>query len=259
MPKTKDTLFIHLPLRSFAEYRPKIADHRINPEVLVTAEDLDDDPLELIEEIARFLKEHQLSCTVHGPFLDLNPGSSDSKIRHISQDRYQQLLTLVAPLAPEVIVFHAAFDPLFYEERAGAWLERSVETWCAVAQTAEKTQTRIALENILERTPEMIQELLMRVNSPSVGMCFDVGHFHIFSKTPLSDWITTLGPRIFELHLHDNHGQRDEHLALGEGNVDIQGLLKMVQELKPSPVLTIEALNEEHALLSLQRLSLLLR
>jgi sugar phosphate isomerase/epimerase len=254
MTGTQDRVFIHIPLRSFAEYRPKIADHRMNIEVLVTSEDLDSQPHKSIEEIGRFLEEHRLSCTIHGPFLDLNPGSSDSKIRRVSQERYQELLTLVAPLDPKVVVFHAAFDPLFYGDRAEVWLERSVETWLFVAQTAQKTSTRVALENIVDRTPEMIQQILLKVNSPLIGVCFDVGHFHIFSQAPLSEWIVTLGARIFELHLHDNHGQSDEHLALGEGNIDIQGLFNLVQEQELSPALTIEAINEEHALLSFQRL-----
>ncbi|MEW5802142.1 MAG: sugar phosphate isomerase/epimerase family protein [bacterium] len=250
----KDHVFIHIPFNSFSEYRSRIAGYRINPEILVTAEDLDGAPNEDIEKIGRFLEEHKLSCTIHGPFLDLNPGSSDSKIRRISQDRYRQLLSLVAPLAPKVVVFHAAFDHLFYEERTGAWLYRSIETWLSVAEAAENARTSIALENVLERTPQIIQELLLKINSPSIGMCFDIGHAHIFSQVPSSDWITVLGPRIFELHLHDNHGQKDEHLALGEGTIGVEGLLKMVQEKELSPALTIEALNEEHALLSVQRL-----
>jgi len=262
MAEIKDKIFIHLPLCSFSEYMPEIAGHRINPEILITAEDLDGvdgEPYKAIEEIGRFLKEQKLFCTIHGPFLDLNPGSSDSRIRRISQERYRQVLALVSPLAPKVIVLHAAFDPLFYEDRADAWLERSTETWCSVVETAGKMyitdQVGIALENVLERTPEMIRKLLLKVNSPLLGMCFDIGHFQIFSQAPLSDWITTMGASIFELHLHDNHGQWDEHLALGEGKIDIQGLLKMVQDLKLSPALTIEAVNEEHALLGFQRLS----
>jgi sugar phosphate isomerase/epimerase len=254
MSKTQDNVFIHVPLSNFAEYRPKIAGHRINIEVLVTSEDLDGRPHKSIEEIGSFLKEHQLSCTIHGPFLDLAPGSSDSKIRRVSQERYQELLSLVVPLDPKVVVFHAAFDPLFYGDRAKEWLERSVETWLFVAETAQKTKTRIALENIIDRTPAMIQQLILNVNSPLIGVCFDVGHFHIFSQVPLSEWIMTLGSRIFELHLHDNHGQSDEHLALGEGNIDIQGLFTLIQQQELSPALTIEAINEEHALLSYQRL-----
>lgn len=259
MTRIQDSVFIHVPLCSFAKYRPKIADHRINIEVFVTSEDLDSQPHKAIEEIGRFLKEHQLLCTIHGPFLDLNPGSSDSKIRRVSQERYQELLNLVVPLDPKVVVFHAAFAPLFYGDMLEPWLERSVETWTCVAEIAEKAKTKIALENILDQTPAIIREILLKVDSPSLGMCFDVGHFHIFSQVPLSEWIMTLGSRIFELHLHDNHGQSDEHLALGEGNIDIQGLFTLIQEQELSPALTIEAMNEEHALLSFQRLLLLLR
>lgn len=259
--KIRDQVFVHLPLGSFAEYQSKIADHQLNVEILITAEDIDSQPLDSIEKVARFLSEHQLSCTIHGPFLDLAPGSSDRLIRQVTQERYRQLLALVSPLTPRVIVFHAAFDPLFYGDSAQTWLKQSLETWLPIAEAVEKMRGggRIALENVLEREPQIIHELLLKVDSPSVGVCLDIGHAHIFSSAPVSDWIKSLGSKIFEFHLHDNHGQWDEHLALGEGNIDIAGLLKEAQEAKICAALTIEAVNEEQAMLSLQRLGSYLR
>ncbi|MEW6381511.1 MAG: sugar phosphate isomerase/epimerase family protein [bacterium] len=253
--KIQENIFVHVPFCSFPEYRSRIADHRLNVEILITADDLDREPHASIREIGRFLSAHQLSCTIHGPFLDLDPGSSDSRIRMVSRERYQQLLALIPPLAPRIVVFHADFDPLFYGDRAEIWLKRSIETWLSVAEAAKKAGTRIALENVLEKTPQIIQELIQKVDSPSLGMCLDIGHAHIFSPVPLPDWVSSLGSRIFELHLHDNHGQEDEHLALGEGTIDVQGVLKAIQHEGIFPALTIEALNEEHVMLSLQRLS----
>jgi sugar phosphate isomerase/epimerase len=48
---------------------------------------------------------------------------------------------------------------------------------------------------------------------------FDVGHWHAYSQAPLGAWLERLGARLFSVHLHDNRGGADEHLALGRGAV----------------------------------------
>jgi sugar phosphate isomerase/epimerase len=57
---------------------------------------------------------------------------------------------------------------------------------------------------------------------------------------PLEDWVGVLGPRLLEIHLHDNHGDADEHLPLGQGSIDFPGLFSFLEEKKVRPIYTIE-------------------
>ena len=52
----------------------------------------------------------------------------------------------------------------------------------------------------------------------NVGVCLDLGHAHITVGT--AEAIATLGSRIASVHVHDNHGMKDEHLWPGDGTID---------------------------------------
>ncbi len=54
-------------------------------------------------------------------------------------------------------------------------------------------------------------------------------------------WIKSLGNRIGYVHLHDNHGEHDEHLGLGEGNIPMQDVCQALEECSPDAIWAIEA------------------
>ncbi len=56
----------------------------------------------------------------------------------------------------------------------------------------------------------------------------------------------TLGERLCEIHIHDNHGTADEHLPVGEGTFPFGELLAMVRERNLKPILTIESHSEKN-------------
>lgn len=116
-------------------------------------------------------------------------------------------------------------------------------------EAAERIGTQIAIENIFEDEPANLRLLMERMNTSGFGICFDTGHFNLFSKTPLEDWMAALNPFIIELHLHDNDGSRDQHLPMGEGNFDFKKFFRLLNN--NACLHTIEAHSEEHALRSL--------
>jgi len=59
------------------------------------------------------------------------------------------------------------------------------------------------------------------------------------------EWIDELGGYVKELHLHDNFGQYDEHLPVGDGNFPFHDLFAMLKHNK-KPVITLEPHNEIH-------------
>lgn len=87
----------------------------------------------------------------------------------------------------------------------------------ALVEKAEKRGVRIAMENV--RNTNMLVEILDKIDSPVLGFCYDCGHDFIWSNTPyeLLGWYQH---RLFAVHLHDNLGQNDDHLAPGAGVID---------------------------------------
>ncbi len=117
---------------------------------------------------------------------------------------------------------------------------------------------RLMLENVYEEHPSEMQVLFERLRPQRVGLCLDCGHLTAFGRAPLSAWLETLGGFIGHLHLHDNQGRKDDHLALGKGRIDFAQLFAFLGSQRATPpVLTLEihqAEDLEPSLAHLERL-----
>lgn len=191
--------------------------------------------------------------TIHGPFMDLSPGGVDAKVRAVSIERYQKTLDAAHALGAKGVVFHSGYEKWRFAHRADIWLERSIETWAPLLESAKRSDIKIAIENIFEDTPDNLISLMEKLGSPHFGICFDTGHFRLFSKEKtLMDWIMPLREFILELHLHDNDGTFDQHRPLGECDFPFKALFDI---LKGRDIIhTIEAHSVEDALLAVSRL-----
>jgi sugar phosphate isomerase/epimerase len=62
-----------------------------------------------------------------------------------------------------------------------------------------------------------VLEIVQTGHFKDIGFCLDVGHANLGEGVPAT--LDTLKPLLRSSHLHDNNGERDEHLWPGEGNV----------------------------------------
>ena len=233
-------LHAHVPYLRLAEYMEQIISKRINPEIFFSAEALDSLICEKLAIQSDMLRAAGLSCTIHAPFLDLNPGALDSTIREATRRRFQQLFQAAAVLKPRVMVFHPGYDELRYGGSRMAWLKNSIDFWGEFIPMAREVGSVIAVENIFEKEPSTLRGLLEAVDDPCFRHCFDVGHWHMFTTVTLEEWFAELGSYVAELHIHDNHGQNDDHLPPGEGRIDFRRLFALAARYAPDAVLTIE-------------------
>jgi len=62
------------------------------------------------------------------------------------------------------------------------------------------------------------------------GFCYDSGHALIAGNDPCDD-LVALGDRVWTLHLHDNNGSNDQHVAPYWGVLDWDGLCRGLREI----------------------------
>jgi len=213
---------------------------RINPEIGFDASVLDRRDELPLEQVARLFMDHGRTVTLHGPFMDLAPGSLDDKIREVTARRLLETMELVPLFRPLSVVFHASYDDRCYNAYRQEWLAGSLATWEPLARRAEGLGVMINLENVYEQTPDMIVALLDSLCSRNVGFCLDVGHQNAFSTAPLAEWLKALGSHLREVHLHDNDGHGDDHQAIGRGSVAFSTLFAYLVETGLRPVITLE-------------------
>ena len=87
-------------------------------------------------------------------------------------------------------------------------------------------------------TPERLITLLDLGHLDNVGVCLDLGHAHATVGIPAA--VETLGKRIKSLHVHDNHGVRDEHLWPGDGTIDWLQVAALLKALPAAPAAVLE-------------------
>lgn len=231
----------HVPYSQFAERLEYIVSNRINPEIFINAIDLDSMVWEELSAQSAVLVAAKLACTIHAPFIDLNPGSLDPAIRSVTHNRVQQVFQAAQELKPKVIVFHPGYDDIRYGKNRLDWLKNSIDFWGEFIPQAEQIGFVIAMENIFEKEPSTLKALLEAFDSPNFRHCFDVGHWNMFTTVSMENWFTELGSFVAESHIHDNHGEADEHLPLGEGEINFELLFEQLKKYAPSAVWTIEA------------------
>lgn len=248
-------VFAHVPYTQIEEHLPFILKRRLNPEIYFPADALDALAPGQLAELARTLQGEGLSCTIHAPFMDLNPGSLERMLRDATMHRFQQVLDAARTLRPEVMVFHPGFDRWRYGEAQGQWLDLSVVAWRVVLQRAREIGTVVAVENIFEEEPSTLKALFEAVEDPGFGHCFDVGHWNLFKQVSMEQWFEALGARIKEVHIHDNSGTRDDHAPPGEGAIDFELFFRLMERYAPEAAYTIEAHSKTHLESSLEVLT----
>ncbi len=164
----------------------------------------------------------------------------DRLVREVTLKRFLQLIDIALILRPKAIVFHPGFNKWRFHGHKDEWLTNSIKTWSIILEKTEPLKCLIAIENIFEEDPSTLESLVNHIPSGRFGICFDIGHFNIFSKADIIEWVKRLSNQIKELHLHDNNGLSDDHLAIGNGNIDFHGFFKMLKETSVNPLLTIE-------------------
>ena len=252
-----DYVQVNIPYRMLKEgYLDKFIEYGLNPEIGFDAGALDTVSISEANAIAEQFHQAGRTITIHGPFMDLSPGSPDSNIQTISRQRFDQLASLVPVFKPRTVVCHTGYDHKRYWAIKEQWMENSLQTWEPLAATFKREGTRLMLENVYEKTPLEILPLIENLKSHGVGFCLDIGHQAVFGSVPLSQWVQSMSRHLQQLHLHDNNGEQDDHWGLGLGNINIQRLFNELDSLGIHPLaVTLEPHKEEDLKISLEYLA----
>ncbi len=184
---------------------------------------------ELLDRMRGWLESRGLALnSIHAHFEQRQPGSDladpDEARRRASVALYRTGLAALARLGGDILVTHHIAipspdrQPEAYAQRRGAFVASLRE----LAATATDLGVRLAIENGGAGWRADVRHLMALIKDseafPAVGVCLDTGHRHLNGDNPTA--IRTLGSRLITLHIHDNHGQRDEHIMPLAGTIN---------------------------------------
>ena len=126
-------------------------------------------------------------------------------------------------------------------------LDNYVKSLNELTNFAKKKQVILMLENGEEKFG-YYKYVLDRI--PKLKVHFDIGHaFLSGGMTNIKRFISYFGDRIIHVHIHDNHGKLDEHLALGKGKINWKKVFSWLKKPKYDKTITFEVFKSEKDLI----------
>jgi len=195
---------------------------------------------------------YPLTYSVHAPCSEVNIAAVSERIRSTSILVLSDVLAISARIGAEHVVVHPGFSP--YEQvrdRSHASLIRSLDTFVLLQ---EEHGVRVCIENMGSwecchfRTPAFLPELTAR----GLGVTLDCGHARLNGN--LEEFLAA--GEFCHVHLHDNGGTIDDHLACGTGAINFSDTL---QRLPPQATLVVETRELAAADQSIRYLSSLIK
>ena len=145
------------------------------------------------------------------------------------------------------VVFHSSCFPFLRGPYLEGWAALSAEFY---EELAREFDLKIYIENSPDIDPVPLKALMEIIRDSRIGVCLDLGHAN-YSHTELSGWFDALGDHIGYLHLSDNNGEYDDHLALGDGCVDWAEADRLWRSLGKATPMTLEVGGLDNVLRSL--------
>ena len=180
------------------------------------------------DKVKELLETTNIQFSIHGPYSDVNLGAFDLGTRKYAIGVFMDIINICAKLGIGPVTVHpGVIGPIQHWDRPRA-LKYTRESLKTLIKEAADNSMLIALENMPDmrfttcQTAEEIKDMISYLN---IGMCFDIGHAHTTNQ--MSEMMA-LKDRFINIHVHDNLGDKDAHLPLGQGTIDFSVLRELV-------------------------------
>jgi sugar phosphate isomerase/epimerase len=215
------------------------------------------------KEIVSALQDNGLGLICHLPTF-LTTADLTESLRRASVAEMLFSLNVAAELGAKKVVLHPSMAA-----GMGAFVVATVKGYAfdflsEMVAVAGQLGLTICLENMFPRNllgvePGDFEEIFQAF--PSLKLTLDTGHANIADPQGrrMQHLIERFGKRLGHLHFSDNKGKRDDHLAIGQGNINFSELVHSLKAIGYDDTLTLEVFDKDRGKLvaSRERLKIL--
>ncbi|MEQ8188141.1 MAG: sugar phosphate isomerase/epimerase family protein [Candidatus Eremiobacterota bacterium] len=165
----------------------------------------------LREKIKKFSRENNIILQVHAPIERAEP----------CEEILRETLIFTIETGSNLLTVHPR--------------KQDINIYKNIFSMAKEHGIFIGLENYKEsetfHSPSDIINILSHFSDYSnTGLTFDTGHANIYGN-PVN-YLKSLPEqiKILNVHLHDNLGEKDNHMTMGEGNINFHSVLRCLEE-----------------------------
>jgi len=216
-----------------------------------------------VRELAGRLAEYGIQlASLHAP-TERNSGAGRSggapisisdpeRIRRVdAMDEVKRALEVAETIPFRYLIQHMATSRQPADPRA---LDAAFSSLEHLVLFAKQRGVVIAIENTPNEfgSPESLAQFVKETRLNDLRFCFDLGHAHIGEGVAAS--FELMRDRIVTAHVHDNHGETDDHLLPFDGAIDWDAALALLTGAPSSPALVLELKERSPGVPSLEQI-----
>jgi sugar phosphate isomerase/epimerase len=204
---------------------------------------------QVVRELADWLDTHDLKVhSVHSPTSREMSAKRENSIpislcdlehsrRLDAVDEVKHVLEIAERIPFRFLVQHLGASREAIEPRRHDAAMNSLEHLCVFAKQRGVT---IALENTPGEfsSPAHLREFIVDTHLRDLRLCFDTGHAHL--EDGVEAGFDAMRDFVATTHIHDNHGERDEHLFPYSGTIDWGAALRALRSASEDLPLVLE-------------------
>lgn len=200
--------------------------------------------LDMEQEFVQALDQAAMDLVCHLPTFvytaDLTPAIRETSLKEMIYS-----LRAAARLGAQKAVVHPSFisglGPFVMETAT----EYARESLTAIILEGETLGIQLCLENMFPRYQSWFEPAHFASifkEFPRLKMTLDTGHANMGDpgRTRLHEFIQRFPDRIGHIHVSDNGGSRDEHLPVGQGNINFKKFAALLAQAGYQDTLTLE-------------------
>ena len=184
-------------------------------------------PAEFID--SEILESYSLKYSIHAPFMDVNIASPQDQSRLNSIAQIKSSIDLANEINAEAVVVHPGLISFlankYFKKEVYEFANQSIKE---IGDYAKNLGVMATIEN-MPNFESMIYQNIVDLNQLLVEnemhMTLDIGHANHVGYAPDE----MIFDSIKHVHVHDNLGDDDSHLPLGEGSIDLKYIINTLE------------------------------
>lgn len=177
----------------------------------------------IVEQLQELRASYDLEYSIHAPYADTNLSADDDLIREWILKRIRYSIRFASDLEARCVVIHPGWTTATDRFMKGRAWELNIRSLHWLQRYSQEYGVPLLIENVPPPTPYLLItvedfNLFFDEEQIDMRMVLDVAHANIQSE--VFDFLKMHGDKIEHIHVSDNRGRKDQHLPIGEGEIN---------------------------------------
>ena len=166
------------------------------------------------------INSYELKYTIHSAYTDLNIASFNKAIQKASINEIERSIDFAVDIDSDIVVIHPGIVSYTARNQVDLVYSLGRESLIELRDYANDRGVNPCIENLpaiqgfMYQDINLLNETLTELDMP---MTLDIGHAHTAGFAPEEMYFDC----VKHIHVHDNPGDDDTHLTLGEGSLAV--------------------------------------